>query len=205
MSDSSDTFAKQVGVWLSNSHDYRGTVERLRKKCNYLSSSSLQRISQQSSVFLFRADSVCCKATAQCTTRESRASRAPKFSLNLCNLVATSNEPTGVSSSPSFAAAGELATFDLAVIDRAMAQPLCIRNEVSGSVSNVAVAVLVSLAETEQGFVHLNAACSTCSRNSLLLPARLPCPNLPAPPSPPKNSLCRVSGSCLAPSQVPFG
>lgn len=118
--------------------------------------------------------------------RGNRASRAPKFSLDLCNLVATSNEPLGFFSSPSFAAAGELATFDLAAIVRAMAQHLCIRNEVSGSVSDVAVALLVSISETEQAFVHLTADCSTSDRNSLLLPLWPPCPSLPAPPSHPK-------------------
>lgn len=95
--------------------------------------------------------------------------------------------------------------FDLAVTDRATAQPLCTRNEVSGSVPNVAVAVLISLAETEQGFVHLTAARGPSNRDSLLPPLRPPYSSLPAPPSPPTKPLRGVSSSCLAPSQVPFG
>lgn len=79
--------------------------------------------------------------------------------------------------------------FDLAATDRAMAQPVCIRTEVSGSVSNVAVPVLVSPAESEQGFVHLAAAYSTSKCNSLLLPHWSPCSSLPTPPSPTPEAL----------------
>lgn len=103
--------------------------------------------------------------------------------------------------SPSFAAAGELTTFDLAAADRVMARPLCIRNEVSGSVSNLAVAVLASLAETEQGFVHLTAAIAIPSCFPSSCPAQVP----PRSSIPPTNPLRWVSGSCLVQVRCPLG
>ena len=147
-------------------------------------------------MFLFWPDSVCCKAAARHAMRRNRASRAPRFSLNLCSLVAITNELHCFWSPPlSFAAAGELAVFGLAVIDRAMAQPLCIRNEVSGSVSNVAVGLLASPTDTKQGLAA--PAIAIPSFFPFGHPARASLHLHPHPKIP-----CT---GCLAPSQVHFG